>query len=247
MGFMLLVPPEQISASMPPASSMAATSMASSSCRAAFHAVGEADLAEDGKLVSHGVAHCLEYTQGQAHTVRQPAPVLVGAPVGLRADELAEPVAVAEVNLRGVKARLLHQPGGVAIGLHEVVDVGQCHRSREGQAGGGAEHIELARGTQGSFQALQPAVLGKIAAVGHLSRDRDLRGRFFQFGVHVGQPVADTVVQPHHLVVDAPRPPRWCSNRWWSSRCRRRRRPGGIPAAPCRGRRPGSCPRRWRP
>ena len=109
IGFMLLVPPLQMTTSSPPASSMAAISTESSHPMTARYAVRHADLAEQRVVVADGGAHRLEHLESEAHPVRQRAAVLVLALVGARADELVDAVAVAEVDLDGVEAHDLHE------------------------------------------------------------------------------------------------------------------------------------------
>ena len=71
-------------------------------------AICKAYFAENRKVISNGRAHRVHHTQGKPHTVGQTAAIVVGASVSFGANELANAIAVAEMNFYRIETGCFH-------------------------------------------------------------------------------------------------------------------------------------------
>ena len=93
-----------------------------------FEAAGDAvvhvDLGGDGQLVAHRRSHCLNGLAGEPGPVVEGAAPGVGALVEVGAQERAEQVVVAEVDLDGVEATVRSEASGPGVVVGDAGDVG---------------------------------------------------------------------------------------------------------------------------
>ena len=165
------LPPVSSSASrVPSASSHAATSRLSSSLEAAGDPVGHVELGGDRHPVADGVPHRPDDLAGEAGPVLQRAAVAVVPLVEPRAEEGAEQVVVAEVDLDGVEAGVHGQrrPAGVGSRMRSMSALGRRPDAAHG-------HRAERRRRRQARAAGRPGV-GDRAGVADLGRGRRALG-----------------------------------------------------------------------
>ena len=153
-------------------------------------------LGEDRSLRTDGFAYRAHHLEREAHAVLERPAVGVAATIAMRAEELAEEVAMAEMHLDRVEAGhegTARSTNEVPLGPFEILG---AHRAREGHALQGTIGVERERRTEGALPT-ETFVLAEATTVPHLEHRG---GPFAVYGLGDAAQRADRVVAHHHLV-----------------------------------------------